>query len=359
MEFNYRFVNSKSPLYFSVINVGNLREYLLTMSANAAMMWDMETYQTDVFVTEFNKMYFGNEYALQITALYKDFFNAYWQQRKPDFPGGMERQYIFQDLRYKQAIKLLCSNITKSTYNANPLVFKDEFRYYNIVPEDNNASNQIDAIINGMTTSIMKFEDVCQRAAKIYNNLPDANKTFFHDNIRSQFNFMLELSKTFLHLASAYKYKWSNLELAKNHIILALYAAKNAKFHLYSNQNGIFHDWYVGDSESGYFNVPDMINRIEKVAKDVFLINDITIPFFEDIKNKSYYNIITSKDQIKISYSGSDNFSCEIFNLNGKSISRKDEFVNTVTLKHSLKPGIYFIALQDKQSKTSEKIIIH
>jgi len=29
MEFNYRYINNKSPLYFSVVNVGNMREFLL------------------------------------------------------------------------------------------------------------------------------------------------------------------------------------------------------------------------------------------------------------------------------------------------------------------------------------------
>lgn len=359
MEFNYRFVNSKSPLHFSVINVGNLREYLLSMSANAAMTWNMGTYQTDEFVTAFNKMYYGETYASQITTLYKDFFNAYWQQKKPDFPGGMERQYIFQDLRYKQAIKLLCSNFTKSSYNANPLVFKDEFRYYNIVPEDNSATNQIDAIINGMTASIVKFEDVCLRAENIYNNLPDANKIFFHDNIRSQFNFMSELSKTFLHLASSYKYKWSNFALAKNHISLALHAANRAKDYLYSNQQGVFYDWYAGDSDGGYFDVPDMISRIEKVASEVFSINDIATPFEKNLLNNSDFITSITQEEINILYAGNDNFSIEIFNCNGQSVIKKDGLTNAVSFKHNFKKGIYIIALQNRQGITSGKIIIH
>ena len=31
MEFNYRYINNKSPLYFSVVNVGNIREFVLEL----------------------------------------------------------------------------------------------------------------------------------------------------------------------------------------------------------------------------------------------------------------------------------------------------------------------------------------
>jgi len=47
MEFNYRYVNSKSPLYFSMVNVGNMREFLLELSANARMLWDYSNYDTE------------------------------------------------------------------------------------------------------------------------------------------------------------------------------------------------------------------------------------------------------------------------------------------------------------------------
>jgi|GEM_PF-2133443 len=44
-------------------------------------------------------MYFGQTYASEIAGLYKDFFNAYWSQKRADI-AGFERQYIFQDIRW-------------------------------------------------------------------------------------------------------------------------------------------------------------------------------------------------------------------------------------------------------------------
>ena len=50
MEANYRYVNTRGPLTFSVVNAGNLREFVMEMSANARMMWDMKAYNTNSFL---------------------------------------------------------------------------------------------------------------------------------------------------------------------------------------------------------------------------------------------------------------------------------------------------------------------
>ena len=63
MEFNYRYVNSKAPLYFSVVNVGNFREFVLELSANAKMLWDYNNYSTDQFMIDYCTQYFGEKYA--------------------------------------------------------------------------------------------------------------------------------------------------------------------------------------------------------------------------------------------------------------------------------------------------------
>lgn len=53
MEFNFRYANSRCPLALSVVNAGNLREFVMELAANASMMWDMATYDTDRFLYDF------------------------------------------------------------------------------------------------------------------------------------------------------------------------------------------------------------------------------------------------------------------------------------------------------------------
>ena len=80
MEANYRYVNTRGPLTFSVVNAGNLREFVMEMSANARMMWDMKAYNTDSFLIDFCTQYFGKEHAAEAAKLYHDYYYAYWQQ---------------------------------------------------------------------------------------------------------------------------------------------------------------------------------------------------------------------------------------------------------------------------------------
>ena len=52
MERNYRMVQAATtrPLDFSVVNMGNTREFVLEASANAALLWEFKGYDTDVVI---------------------------------------------------------------------------------------------------------------------------------------------------------------------------------------------------------------------------------------------------------------------------------------------------------------------
>ena len=218
MEFNYRYVNSKSPLYFSVINAGNLREFLFNISANAKMLWDYEVYSTDSFVSEYAAQYFGTEHANEIARIYKDFFYAYWEPKKTDFPGGMERQYVFQDQRYARAIGYIANTFFNYTPNPLPDLFGFERipgRVFRIVPADHGVENQVDALLKGMNASVLKFADVAERCEKMILLIPAEKRIFFKDNIAAHSRYMEHLSRSFLYYIEAYKYQADKLSLIR------------------------------------------------------------------------------------------------------------------------------------------------
>lgn len=265
MEFNYRYVNSKSPLYFSVVNVGNIREFLLSMSANAQMMWNMEKYNTNKFMIDFSKMYFGETHANEIADLYKEFFYSYWQQKKPDFQG-MERQYIFHDMRYARAI----NQITKIFFNFKPNPLSDigfervKGRSFRI----ENNDNQVDAILEGMQKTAPKFEAVAQKCTLLKAKLPKDKQLFFNDNLCVPAYFMSDLSQCLYHFVYAYK----NQQVASvciTNLEQSLKFMKKAKASLYETQHGVFYNWYLGDVEDGKFGMDKIIRDIERLIIDV------------------------------------------------------------------------------------------
>lgn len=258
MEFNYRYVNSKSPLYFSVVNAGNIREELMTMAANASMMWNMDIYNTDAFMLDFCKTYFGSQHAADAAKLYKKYFYSYWQQKPSDFPGGMERQYIFQDLRYSRVFY----HINKDFFNYKPCpLFEIGYERLKGRSFRIDGNNQVQSILDGMQLTAPKFENVAAECTELMNQLPEEYKLFFNDNLRTQSYFMAHLSRSLYHFVYAYQNQQdkdvclSNLELSRDRLNLA-------KQYLHQSQHGVFSTWYSTDEK---FDINRIIADIDKI----------------------------------------------------------------------------------------------
>ena len=272
MEFNYRYINNKSPLYFSVVNVGNIREFVLELSANAKMLWDYPSYNSEVFMLDYCTQYFGPEHAKEIARLYKDFYNSYWQPKKAVFPG-MQRQFLFQDLRYARAFDHIFRVFYSSgeTLNMNPL---HEIGYesipgrtFRIDNEFNKSENQVDAILHGMEKTIPLFESVAARCSKMKDQLDPAKRTFFNDNLRIYSYYMSHLSKTLYHYVYAYKNQREKEVLIKN-LEMANDEAVLAKKYLYEGQHDVFSSWYSNaDPLTRTFQIDSLIGNLIVLRK--------------------------------------------------------------------------------------------
>jgi len=249
IEFNYRYVNSKAPLYFSVVNVGNFREFVLELSANAKLLWDYDSYNTDQFMIDYCTQYFGEKYAKETAALYKAFYDAYWIPKASEFEG-LERQFVFQDLRYARAFDHIYDLFFSSgeEINMNPL-HKIGYesvpgRTFRIDFEHNQSKNQVDALLNGMQKTIPKFEMVAAGCSEMILKLDDESQTFFNDNLRIYSYYMAHLSKALYHYVYAYKHQ-PDKEILIKHLNLAYNEASRAQNYLFEAQHGVFSTWYT------------------------------------------------------------------------------------------------------------------
>jgi hypothetical protein len=248
MEFNYRYVNDKSPLYFSVVNGGNIREFVLELSANARLLWDYDAYDTDRFLIEYCSRYFGETYAEEIAALYREFYDAYWLPKKTEF-DGMERQFVFQDLRYARVFDHVFRVFYESAPNPNPNPLREigyesiPGRTFRIDPQFNDAENQLDAMLNGIQKTIPKFESVAAKCSEMILKLDDDRQTFFNDNLRIYCYYMTHLSKTLYHYLYAYKNQ-ADAALLIRHLDVAYDEIVRAQQYLFEAQHGVFSTWY-------------------------------------------------------------------------------------------------------------------
>lgn len=276
MEFNYRYVNKKSPLYFSVVNVGNMREFLLELSAHTKMLWDFDSYKTDRFMEDYCAQYFGAQYAIDAAQLYKDYYNAYWEPKASEFEG-LDRQFLFQDLRYARVFEHVGSRFYSSgaAPDLNPLheigYERVPGRTFRIDLEYNNAKNQVDAILNGMQKTIPKFESVATRCSEMMLRLEADKRTFFNDNLRIYSYYMLHMSKTLYHYLYAYKNQFDKKVLITN-LDMAYDEAVCAKKFLYEAQHGTFSTWYSGaDPLKRTFQLDALIDDISSLKQQALI----------------------------------------------------------------------------------------
>lgn len=271
MEDNYRYVMRKGPLMFSVVNAGNIREFLMEMSANAAMMWNSASYNTNDFMQRFCTQYFGEEHAAEVAQLYRDYYYAYWNPKKSDFPGGFDRQYVFQDLRHSQVIKQI--NNTWNTFKVNPFT---EIGYESVRGRTFRIEgrNPVDSVLAGMSREMKAFATVARRCEQLQSQLPIGSQTFFYDHLSAYAHYMEKLSTAVYHFVYAYKNKNDD---RYGHLKTSYEAMKAAKQALIDSQHGVFNTWYATDDK---FKMDARIENIrtrmvEEQVKDLTLTEQL------------------------------------------------------------------------------------
>ncbi len=252
MEYNFRYALSKAPLQFSVVNMGNTREHLMEAAANAAFLWDFNTYKTDNFLMQYAKQYYGKEYAAEIAQLYHDFYHSYWNQRASDFQD-MPRQYVFQDLRYKDSFAGIRNNWSNDKIN----IFDDG--RLNIGYHD----NELNDMIAGMSRASQGFNNVLDRAEEIREKLPPRYRQFFYDNFIQYARFMAGISTGLYHFA------YASLNADKNrtgHGAMAMGSYTNGVRALFHAQHGEFDHW-IDDAQGSKFGLGWVYSRMTEVLK--------------------------------------------------------------------------------------------
>lgn len=274
MEQNFRFLAQKIgkiPI-FSVVNTGNVREHILELSANAAMMLDYRGYKTDDFLKNYCAVYYGENYPPQLLNMYKGYYNAYWQPRKSELPG-FDRQYVFQDLRYARGLTQIYT-LWNRPYLENAFNDKNkgiggamatEGRQFSIVPADNDASNQIDATITGTQNSGKKFKVLRLAADSIFRVLPEDKRGFFNADLYVPVMFMEMANIALNHMVEGYKAKHlDKTNEAKHHVEKTLTALASLKEIKARVNHGRFEGWSLPEKNFGIDSIQTDIQELLK-----------------------------------------------------------------------------------------------
>lgn len=260
MELNHRMLQECGPnVQLSIVNSGNTREFPLTLAAHARMMWDFASYDSDRFLVGFCQQYWGEKHGPEVAALYREFFDAYWQQRKPDIPD-FPRQYIFHDLRIARAAR----DLMRATVNPVPeaeLLGDRGIGYYRIVPEDSGVSTRVEAVRLGNQRAAERFAHVATRCDMLSPRLEEQGRLFFDQSLRLQARFMSAASACTSACAHAYLNRHDR-GLHDEWILKALNAVEQMSEALDSaGSSGPLKGWYDNETVFGLLETREMIQR--------------------------------------------------------------------------------------------------
>jgi hypothetical protein len=260
MEQNHRMLLDCGPnVQLSIVNSGNTREFPLTLSAHARMMWDFASYDSDRFLTDFCQHHWGAKHGPPIAALYRDFFSAYWQQRKSDIPD-FPRQYLFHDLRIARAAR----DLMRATIDAVPeaeLLGDRGIGYYRIVPEDNGTTSKANAVRLGLQHAAQRFAEVANRCDALSPQLDEQGRLFFDQSLSLQARFLAAASECTAACAEAYLAR-ADRSAHDDWMLKAKSAADRMSKLLHeADSSGPLKDWYVPEKIFGLQETHEMIQR--------------------------------------------------------------------------------------------------
>lgn len=316
MEANFRTADSLNErgLYFSTVNAGNIREFVMELAANAAMMWDFETYESTRFVRHFSGQYFGRDNAQTVTDIYQSFYNAYWEQRAPTIPG-FERQFIFHDLRYGRAMRDILSRLESGTSTNQPLF---DLTFFNIDPSFNQSSSIRESIYRGTLGAIPKWQSVIDAAEALFPYIKVDGQQFFADNILMQSRFMLAINQTLNALSLAVSPSISQ-QTRFNEIGKAHEAFQRAWGALRQAEHGYFANWYPPPGQRDIFhlnNINIRLNRLLWVKIDDFK----SAPSGQPLSQRTGWSVAGDEDSFTITHDPID-FSNRVLRISGDAIS--------------------------------------
>ncbi|MFN0317547.1 MAG: glycosyl hydrolase 115 family protein [Burkholderiales bacterium] len=230
-----------APLQFTKVNVGNVREFLMNLSAHAALAWEGPRTQTDTVVTRIFARYFGSASG-QVENLYGAMLGSYWQQRRSQLPG-FERQFIFHDLRLGMAIERLLALIEGERTSSRPF----DAERYRIVPGDSGAQTQFEALLRGTEQSAALRTTLLDQAQRARSTLAPERRPFFDDVITTPLALLVELDRAAAALAHAVMVappRFTPNSGAGAHLETAAAALERLKSHLANAERAPFQGWY-------------------------------------------------------------------------------------------------------------------
>ena len=226
MLYNYTQALNYGDNAYSILNVSNIRELIMSVTANSKLVWDKDTFDVDAFYTEWCRDYYGNE---DLARLFDDYFECFMVFEREETQNALSSffQVHWQDTDF-------------SYYPAND----GRVRMIGLKAL---GGQKLSQWIPRLEESILRFRSFYERASKL-----EAAPYFAFFAFQSRYMMLLE---TWVLNCCRYAEDGDKRYLPQAAEALRTYLKERRTF-----ETGMFANWYRGDDKMA---LPKLLEKTE------------------------------------------------------------------------------------------------
>ena len=237
IEHNYRLARERGDTYYSIVNVGNIREFVLGIKALAEITWNIETYNRDNFMKSWCLREFGQD----LTPQYHSFYSAFHVLKKDTLP---DEQVLMDGVARMKGLALLdvLGGGEPGKWSGHSTKEEMLSSLRSIFPEATRRWKEVFILLASRLSEIRKDR-----------------QPFFRDHFLVQAQIMLGLYGWVEQLFLAAEGR--GLEALSE----AVFYLEKALLDRTAAEHGKWENWYRGDKK---MNLPDLLEKTKALLKD-------------------------------------------------------------------------------------------
>ena len=237
--YNYKNAIDKGDTRYSILNVGNFREFVFNIKCVADLTWDFDNFNTDTFRLKWCEKEFKVDNPCEISEIYKEYYECFHEMDSTIIPGqmllmdGMTRRVAFmliEIIRGRAFRKLDIQNTRLFDFKST----NDFVTYY----------------MNATREGIKRFKSLYNKAVATLQNIPEDRQQFFVANMIVHIEIILGLYKWVynLCLAAVDRTTCKDDTKYKEHIDNAVFALAKICVDRRKAASDKWAHWYDGDA---------------------------------------------------------------------------------------------------------------
>lgn len=257
MQYQYRLALEKGDTEYTILNVSNVREFIMSARAYAELAWDADAFDETAYLDGYFREMFGLENGAERMHAHFDAFAAKPVAEGDDYQRFWKAQAILPQTDFQQNVIL--DGVARGM----------GLQALRAMQQDNSTSELPygEAHLRSLETGIRAFEANYVRLNRDFAHVREGGKEFFRDALLVQEEIVLGLYRWARSCLLAYRaWKSGEGETALNQLRHAEFCLSKLLEDRKKAEHGAFMGWYRGDTK---MNLPGALEETRRTMAQI------------------------------------------------------------------------------------------